>query len=203
MLEYYDLMPSVYPQKWIGNSDNFSCEEKSCGTLVITTKKTEATVLHDFGYFADAGVSEFTVVFEKGTTGAVGWLDFDKDTDKDSPYSHLLDGFRDNQENSIVLSVTERKIFGPDRILEENMKIDHMVSTTKITCRYGGDREYGEYSIEVVDVSPPGGVATTLKKSRVVSTGSYGSSRTIYVRPMISFSGKVTVSGLKYRIDHL
>jgi len=187
MLEYYDLMPSVYPQKWIGNSDNFSCEEESCGTLVLTTKKAEATVLHDFGEFADAGVSEFTVIFEKGTTGAVGWLDFDKDTDKDSPYSHLLDGFRDNQENSIVMSITERKIFGPDKILEENMRIDHMVSTTKITCRHD---ELGEYSIEAVDVSPPGGIATTLKKSRVVSTGSY-------------LSSKVTVSGLKYRIDHL
>ena len=93
-------------------------------------------------------MSEFTVVFEKGTAGAVGWLGFDKDKDTDSPYSHLLDGFRDNQENSIVLSITERKIFGPDKILDENMRIDHMVSTTKITCRYGGDGEYSTQKIK-------------------------------------------------------
>ena len=150
MLEYYDLMPSVYPQKWSGNSDNFSCEEESCGALVITTKNADAdtgsaTVLRDFGQYASAGVSEFTVVFEQGTTGAVGWLDFDPVVDKDSAHSRILDGIR---KTSIVLSITERKIFGPDGILEENMRIDHMVSTTKITCRYGGDGEYSTQKIK-------------------------------------------------------
>ena len=51
------------------------------------------------------------------------------------------------QSNSIFLNVTERKIYGPDKILEENMNIDCLMSATKIICRHDGKQEY---SIEVI-----------------------------------------------------
>ncbi|KAL7526845.1 hypothetical protein ACHAXR_001677 [Thalassiosira sp. AJA248-18] len=191
MLEYYNLMPGMYPQNWISSSGSFSCEEKAYGTVLLSAKKNadadsdvSASVLHDFGGFASAGVSEFTVEFEKGAKGAVGWLG----CVNMGAFSHT--SLDQTVENSIFLNITERKIFGPAQILEENMKIDHMESPTKVTCKNDG---HGKYSIEVVDACPPGGVAATLEKS----SGKY------FVFPMISFSGNVTVSGFKYAIDDL
>jgi len=99
-------------------------------------------------------------------------------------------------ENSIFLNITERKIFGPDSILEENMSINYKKSATKVICRHDGLREY---SIEVVGVnSSSGGVAAKLSHERPRNSFS-----DIAIFPMISFSGKVTVSGLKYAIDQL
>ena len=201
MLEYYDLMPGVYPQTWVGEKDTFTCEEVSYGTVVLSTIKegeksetlASSSVLHCFGQFASAGVSEFTVEFEKGTDGAVGWL-FAEDNGRKSVLSRTL---TEVAHNSIFLSVPERKIFGPTSILKENMSFNYKESATKVVCRHDGHQEY---SIEVAGVSPTeGGVATTLQKSK---QSSYDSP---YARvfPMISFSGKVTVSGLKYAIDQL
>ncbi|KAL7537239.1 hypothetical protein ACHAWF_005703 [Thalassiosira exigua] len=208
MLDYYNLMPGLYPQKWIGKSDDLSIEEESYGTVVLSTKNFQrTTVLHDFGEFSSASVSEFTVEFEKGTTGVLGWLDCNRATaigwlgpdhkiDKDSRLLLL----NKSVPNSCFLSIADRKIFGPDGVLEENMNmwIDHLDTATKITCRHDGN---GEYSIEVVGISPPGGVAAMLQTRRDIGEG-YS---TVYapVFPMISFSGKVVVSGLKYAVDKL
>eukprot|EP00957_Ditylum_brightwellii_P117553 8965305-Ditylum_brightwellii.AAC.1 len=108
-----------------------------------------ASVLHDSDGFKDAGVSEFTVEFEK-----------------------------------------ERKIFGPDSILEENMSINYKKSATKVICRHDGLRKY---SIEVLDIiSTTGGVAATLSHK---SPRSAYSEKAIF--PMISFSGKIRGNYLK------
>ena len=80
MLDYYVLMPSVYQQTWIGSCgefpcDDFSCEEKSYGTIKLSTTKTDdkaVNFIYNLGAFVNAGVSEFTVEFDKGTGGAVG-----------------------------------------------------------------------------------------------------------------------------------
>eukprot|EP00584_Thalassiosira_punctigera_P002878 CAMPEP_0172533122 /NCGR_PEP_ID=MMETSP1067-20121228/5930_1 /TAXON_ID=265564 ORGANISM="Thalassiosira punctigera, Strain Tpunct2005C2" /NCGR_SAMPLE_ID=MMETSP1067 /ASSEMBLY_ACC=CAM_ASM_000444 /LENGTH=365 /DNA_ID=CAMNT_0013317713 /DNA_START=49 /DNA_END=1146 /DNA_ORIENTATION=- len=192
MLEYYNLMPGVYPQSWLSQSNEYTCEETSYGTVVLSTKETgnAATVLHCFDAFVNAGVSEFTASFEKGATGAVGWLDV-LDIGKASEYSATP---VTAMENSIYVNIAERKIFGSDSILEENLKIDHMESSSDITCRYDGK---SEYSVELVGISPSGGVASTLQKTRYYSRDDYR------VFPMIAFSGKVTVSSLKYAIDNL
>mmetsp|Transcript_20686 Transcript_20686/g.30458 ORF Transcript_20686/g.30458 Transcript_20686/m.30458 type:complete len:370 (+) Transcript_20686:134-1243(+) len=204
MLEYYNLMPALYPQnwtqKWVDNSNGFTCEEVSYGTVTLSSKGGDdsdtmglASVLHDSDGFKDAGVSEFTVEFEKGTSGSVGWLDHCSD-EGDGEISRSM--LSEVVENSIFLNITERKIFGPDSILEENMSIKNKKSATKVICRHDGLRKY---SIEVLDIiSTTGGVAATL---------SHESPRSAYsenaIFPMISFSGKVTVSGLKYAIDQL
>ena len=114
MLEYYGLMPAVYPQSWIGNRDKFSCEEISYGTYVLSSTNNDGAndteqvpILFRFGAFADAGVSEFTVEFEKGTSGAVGWYNC---VDNGSTFSKELNVA---VSNSIYLNITERKIYGP------------------------------------------------------------------------------------------
>jgi len=85
MLEYYyyGLMPTVYQQTWMGSRnrkrkicDEFTCEEKSYGTYELSTNtdhESPINFLYKLGLFANAGVSEFTVEFDKGTRGIVGW----------------------------------------------------------------------------------------------------------------------------------
>jgi len=90
--------------------------------------------------------------------------------------------FDEAVDDSIYLNITDRKLWGSADILEENLNIAHMASVTKVICTY------------VVDESGPvcGGSETIF-----LDTAGYR------VFPMISFSGKVTVSGLKYDIDKL
>jgi len=77
-------------------------------------------------------------------------------------------------------------------MLEENLNIAPMASVTKVICTYDVDKKY---TIQVVDESGPvcGGSETIFLDK----------STSYRVFPMISFSGKVTVSGLKYAIDEL
>ena len=138
MLDYYGLMPALYPQKWIGNNDNdFSCEEVKYGTYELSSD-SDACVLYDFGKFSHTGVSEFTVEFETGTIqGTVGWIHTE-----DSAHSHPLN---EAVSNSIFYNLAERKLYGTGDILQEN------VSATTIICRR---REQKEYSVELVNASP-------------------------------------------------
>ncbi|KAL7547219.1 hypothetical protein ACHAWF_010542 [Thalassiosira exigua] len=117
MLDYYNLMPGVYPQNWVGNQDVFTCEEISYGTMVLSSKQSDAVengielgvfVLHDFGLYKKSGLSEFTVVFEKGATGAVGWMEcLDKgvDTTNTNPLAGTM-------SNCLYLNIKERKVYG-------------------------------------------------------------------------------------------
>ena len=193
MLEYYDLMSGVYPQSqsWVGS--DFKCEEKSYGHVVLSSKSKLGTVMAcavlNFGKFSDVGVSEFTCEFDRGTKGAVGWVSC-IDKGEKSVTSQILDKV---QSNSIFLNVTERKIYGPDKVLEENMNIDCSMSATKIICRHDGKQEY---SIEVT--SHGGGTVAAKLVKKTSQSYSY-----IRVFPMVSFNGKVTVSGLKYAIEEL
>ena len=184
MLEYYGLMPAVYPQSWKG--ETFSSKEIAYGTVVLTTDTdTDAcVVVHDsfFNKFCVAGVLEFTVEFDQGSAGVVGWID---------SISISKDSLNEVVDNCLFLNIGERKVFGPSDILEENLMIDHTADATKITCRYVGNEKY---SIEVTDASSDAPIVTTeatLTKQRYRSF------------PMISFFGKVTVSGFKYAIDEL
>jgi hypothetical protein len=190
MLEYYSLMPAVYPHTWVGR--NFSREEISYGTVVLSTKRvtpTAALAFYDVGAFKKAGVSEFTVEFEKGTKGIVGWVNGTQNKDHVIPQPYKI------IPNSIFLNVTERKILGPDTILKENMNIDHIKSATKIVCRHDGKLQYSiEVLDDVFDSSTSQVAEATLVRS---SVGSYP------VFPFISFIGKVKVSDLKYAIDEL
>ena len=95
-------------------------------------------------------------------------------------------------DNCLFLNIGERKVFGPSDILEENLMIDHTADATKITCRYVGNEKY---SIEVTDASSDAPIVTT--EATLTKTRSCRSF------PMISFFGKVTVSGFKYAIDEL
>jgi hypothetical protein len=139
---------------------------------------------------------EFTVEFEKGTTGSVGWLschDAGVETTI-SPYD-LTDSFN----NSLFLNITQRKAFGPKvnhstKILGDNLRINHTESATKVICcrKFVGTHEkQKKYSIELAD------------GTEVDATLSENDDDKIRVLPMISFSGKVKVSGLKYSVDEL
>ena len=195
MLEYYNLMPAVYPQTWVGSKNtaagtgndpnNFVCEEIAYGTVALVTKEGEyATVVHPYEFTPQ--VHEFTVEFEKGTSGAVGWV-----------YCQFADGsgghdtsFDNSLSDSLILNVTERKVFGPVSILEQNMRVNHTDSTTKVNCHRSGRKRGAvtrEYSIEVAD-NERVALALSIKP---------------FILPVIYFSGSVTVSGLKYAINEI
>ena len=193
MLEYYNLMPGVYRQDWIGKHDTFKSYEVGYGTVSLTSKEsvTAAVILQP-----KLNLLEFTVEFDKGTTGSVGWVS--------SSYTPTnVSGLNCSKslENSLFLNVGERKAFGPrtsstrggrheynDKILAENLRINHTESTTKVTCRrFGGDKkDEKKFSIGLED-------GTTVEETM----SDYGR------KPMIVFTGKVIVSGLKYAIDEL
>ena len=193
MLEYYNLMPAVYPQTWVGLKNdaagndpaNFVCEEIAYGTVKLVTKDGEyATVVHPFSGFRTPQVHEFTVEFEKGTSGAAGWF---------SCYSDGLGryetSFDESLSDSLILNITERKVLGPESILEQNMRVNHTDSTTKVNCQRSGQKRNDssrEYSIEVADNER---VALSLNHEAIL--------------PVIYFSGSVTISGLKYAINEL
>lgn len=197
MLEYYNLIPGIYPQTWIGmrnaaagnNPNNFVCEEIAYGTVTLVTKEGEyATVVHPYERIVTPRVHEFTVEFDKGTSGAVGWYYTDAgginsiNTSFDRPLNH-----------SLILNITERKIFGKEgkeSTLEQNMRVNHTDSTTKVNCQRSVERRIAatrEFSIEVAD-----------NERAALST-----SRSTISLPLIYFSGRVTISGLKYAINEL
>ena len=199
MLDYYGLMPAVYLQTWNGSrdkkiSDEFTCEEKSYGAYELSTKTEDdnpVNFLYKLGLFANAGVSEFTVEFDKGTGGIVGWF-----CTNHTSSIYTLPDFNDGMDNHFLLDIADRKLYDNNGGLrEENLKIAHMASVTKVVCTYDG---HETYSIHVVDESgqPVCGGSDTLEK-RMTRRLDHR------VIPMISFYGKVTVSGLKYAIDEL
>ena len=103
--------------------------------------------LYYLGKFANAGVSEFTVEFDKGTGGSVGWsCSYDEGMNSQCTRS----SFDEALKNSIFLNITDRKLWGSAAMLEENLKIAHMASVTKVVCTYDGDKKY---TIQVVDES--------------------------------------------------
>lgn len=97
--------------------------------------------------------------------------------------------------NSLILNIAERTVFGPNKILEQNMRIDHNESTTKVVCRRSGSPTQREFSIEVGDNAK---VAATMVDKHTTTNGCRRR-----VLPMIQFSGKVTVSAIKYATDEL
>lgn len=196
MLEYYNLMPAVYPQTWVGLNNtaagndptNFDCEEIAYGTIKLVTKEGEyATVTHPYYKgISTPEVHEFTVEFDKGTSGAVGWFFCERDG------SGTFDtSFDESLSHSLILNVTERKVFGPKSILEENMRVNHTDSTTKVDCQRSGQKRNTltrEYSIEVADNERVAHSIDNLHSD---------------ILPLIHFSGSVTISGLKYAINEL
>ena len=133
MLEYYGLMPAVYQQTWTGCCNRlickeFTCEEKSYGTYELLTKTVDdapVNFVYNLGAFAKAGVSEFTVEFDNGTGGSVGWL-YSYNEGMNS--SCTRSSFDEALKNSIFLNITDRKLWGSAGILEENLNIAHMAS---------------------------------------------------------------------------
>jgi hypothetical protein len=192
MLEYYNLMPALYPQTWVGvnntavgsDPNNFVCEEIAYGTVTLATKEGEyATAIHPYEGISAPEVHEFTVEFDKGTSGAVGWFYTNRNGS-----SSIGTSFDCSLSHSLILNVTARKVFGPESTLQQNMRINHTDSTTKVNCHRSGKKRNTssrEYSIEVADNER---VALSMSAS---------------ILPVIYFSGSVTISGLKYAINEL
>lgn len=189
MLEYYNLMPGVYSQTWVGG-EQFDCEEIGYGIVTLSSKEGEkATVLHPAGThrcLMSPEVLEFTVEFDKGTSGAVGWIpciDRGKDTESNCSFDAV-------EGNSLFLNIEARTIFGPAKVLEQNMRINHTDSSTKVICqRSTMNNKQMESSIEVGD------------NAKVTANIPYYDNYSFL--PVIQFTGKVTVSGIKYAIDQL
>eukprot|EP00984_Skeletonema_dohrnii_P005208 scaffold1824_cov104-Skeletonema_dohrnii-CCMP3373.AAC.8 len=95
--------------------------------------------------------------------------------------------------NSLFLNIVERTIFGPNEVLEQNKRINHNEATTQVVCRRSGSPTQREFSIEVGDNAK---VAATMADKVHTTNG-------CRVLPMIQFSGKVTVSAIKYATDEL
>ena len=135
--------------------------------------------LYKLGLFANAGVSEFTVEFDKGTGGIVGWFRTDY---KNVVYT--LPDFDDDMDH-LLLDIAERKLYDTSG-KTENLEIAHMASATKVVCIYDG---HGNYSIHVVDESGPvcGGSETIFLNK----------STSYRVFPMISFLWKSDGIGIE------
>eukprot|EP00574_Skeletonema_japonicum_P013878 CAMPEP_0201716398 /NCGR_PEP_ID=MMETSP0593-20130828/2375_1 /ASSEMBLY_ACC=CAM_ASM_000672 /TAXON_ID=267983 /ORGANISM="Skeletonema japonicum, Strain CCMP2506" /LENGTH=336 /DNA_ID=CAMNT_0048206189 /DNA_START=1051 /DNA_END=2061 /DNA_ORIENTATION=+ len=187
MLEYYNLMPGVYSQTWVGG-EQFVCEEIAYGTVTLSSQEGErATVLHPSGEYRNMSpqVLEFAVEFDKGASGAVGWIRC-KDEGKDSK---VTCSFNEALANALFLNIEERIIFGPEAALDQNMRINHNESSTKVICKRSGIEGEMELSIEVLEDAK---AVANLPKSCQYD-----------LLPVIQFMGKVTVSGIKYAIDQL
>lgn len=194
MLEYYNLIPGVYPQTWVGATpDSFTVEEITYGTMMLSTKEGEyVSVVHPYRYMLTPEMREFTVDFDKGSSGAVGWVSV-KDEGRATSTTFSNDSIIQSLKNSLFLNVTERKIYGPKidvmpptaNILGENLRMNHNDATTKVILQ----RRKKDFSIEVDD---------NAKVSVMIPDDKYNS-----VLPMIYFSGKVTISGVKYAIDEI
>ena len=207
-------MQGIYGHYWVGANGAFTCEEIAYGTVSLTSKapddsapKMAAVVCphrslqHSTNYGSELKLLEFTVEFEKGTTGAVGWQRC-YDSGDDTGITHQLNG---SWDSGMYLHISERKIFGPtsrfgdqNKILSENLRIDHTEVATKLVCRRSGGRHNKErkYSIELAD----GTKVDQVFRDPSPDDGDDPENR---VLPVILFSGKVTVSGLKYAIDEL
>ena len=81
MLEYYNLIPGVYPQRWVGTTKLFTREEVAYGTVTLSSKNIEsedasssqtATAVLTFKGMPE--VIEFSAEFHEGASGAIGWL---------------------------------------------------------------------------------------------------------------------------------
>ncbi len=196
MLEYYNLMPGIYSQTWVGG-EQFDCEEIGYGVVTLSSKDGEtATALHplgEYGSMRTPEVLEFTVEFDKCTTGSVGWVTC-KDKGKDTEYNCAFDAV---VGNSLFLNIDARTIFGPTEVLEQNMRINHTDSSTKVICRRSTmSKQQIEASIEVGDNTK---VTASIPYYQDGSPARDGSS----FMPVIQFAGKVTVSGIKFAIDQL
>lgn len=188
-LEYYNLMPGVYSQTWVGG-EQFDCEEIGYGIVTLSSKEGEkATVIHPRGEYGNMSpqVLEFTVEFEKGTSGAVGWIpcvDQGNDTESNGSFDAVVG-------NSLFLNIEARTIFGPTKVLGQNMRINHTDSSTKVICQRSiMIKKQTEASIEVGD------------NAKVTANIPFYQNN-CSVLPVIQFTGKVTVSGIKYAIDQL
>lgn len=214
MLEYYNLMQGVYGHNWVGAKDTFTCEEVAYGTVSLcsqvspsnnddSTPNLAAVVYphrsNDVGS-PELKLLEFTVEFEKGATGIVGWIHCsDKGVE-----TRISNGIKGSQANSIFLSIAERKVFGPrsnrsgapNNILCENLRIDNSEAATKVVCRRSGGTQHNTQRKHSVELEDGTNVETFLNDDPRPDN--------VYrLLPFILFSGKVTVSDLKYAIDEL
>eukprot|EP00956_Cyclotella_meneghiniana_P034072 scaffold101346_cov68-Cyclotella_meneghiniana.AAC.3 len=187
MLEYYNMLPGVCPQTWHGNESLFDCKEIGYGTVTLTTKEGEhASVIHPHHGMSTPEFLEFTVEFDKGTSGAVGWL-YCTDNGQSNK---ITSAFDEVTNRSMFLNIAHRKVYGPGEILEENMRIDHSESVLKVICQRSGSLGQRDFSITVADnAKVSASIDNSLPHEKV------------RILPVIHFSGKVTVSGIKYAID--
>jgi len=204
MLEYYNLMQGVYGHYWVGAKDTFTCEEIAYGTVSLCSMTSEssddsapkmATVAYPHRsllceYGSELKLTEFIVEFEKGTTGAVGWITCTDMGDNTNITGQLKGSENSMYQNSMYLNIAERKAYGWKSILGENLRMNHTEEATKLVCRRsGGTHQQRKYSIELADGTKVDAILRNPRKDRVL--------------PVIFFSGKVRVYGLKYDIDDL
>ena len=196
MLEYYNLMPGVYGQGWVGGTSAFTCEEVGYGAVSLTSDDFVGLVRPHRILATKPALKlvEFTVEFEKGTNGCVGWL-HTKDKLAETKIVSGVD-FKHSFPNSLYLNLGERKAFGPsctdNNVLAKNLRINHTESTTKLVCRRSGGHNVKSrrFSVQLEDGTEVDAMLDYENSSKTVM-------------PMIVFSGKVTVSDLNYAIDEL
>jgi len=187
----------------VGETDAFTCEEIAYGIVSLCSKTSDddstpklTTVVFPHKS-TGLKLNEFTVEFEKGATGVVGWVEF-TDNGADTPTSSI-NFARSYPRNGLFLNIAERKAYGPNNnngntILGENLRMNHTETVTKLVCRRvgGAHKTQRKYSIELAD-------GTNVDTNIIDPQDSHNTR----VMPVIAFSGKVTVSGLRYAIDEL
>lgn len=180
MLEYYDLMLSVYPQEWrpiwtTNNDPSTIIQQRSdddCVTIYTGTAKSLFAL--EVRGTKPINATSFTVTFDRGSIGQVGWA-----------YEFYNGSSFGTSANEFVLDLEQRAFIsdGQPMIIQgkSEVQVSPRENPVTVVCTY--DRLTGTYSIRV-EGDDPMLVATTRSVNKMT--------------PGICFVGQCKISNLNY-----
>ena len=178
MLEYYDLMSSIYPQKWrsVLDDDDFTAIPNKDDSLTISTGNSVQAITLELQKDCSTkpiNARSFTATFEQGSTGQIGWA------------AGLRDGRKLGQDEynvSFAFDLDSSRFMG-NRSSVGNGQEWSRTMPVEIRCTYNVSTY--AYSIHVVG-----------RETDPVVMATFEHGNRLY--PYINFSGKVTISNVSY-----
>jgi len=180
MLEYYELMLSVYPHKWNlvwGNDTIVTQPPTPNDSFIIETGHLMGAFVLDLDEACSGkprNAASLTVVFERGTVGQIGWSQPIGDSEKVGLHIHRY---------SLALDIEEKRWLEKSVATENNVCVSTRDTEIEVLCTFS--KRTNKYAVRVVGSEP--------EISREIS--GYGSA---YIKPHISLIGKVRIFNLSY-----
>ncbi len=177
MLEYYDLMPSVYPQEWlqVWHESTAVMTRPSSGhhSFTIQTGETMGAFMLELQSTCPTkpmNATEFTVVLERGSTGQIGWAN-----------SHSSGEKVGYSDQSFSLDIEARSFMANGSETTTDLEVSSRESPVTVRCTHNLLTD--TYAIQV-EGGPTAIAATQVEDERMT--------------PYISVLGKVTISNVCY-----